>query len=164
MKYDPFHVDTRAGIGRIGKLFSKVGFIVLIVGVTLVAFLVPIIKISTRNPLPSDAVYSVAQLLPLLIIPLLSYLFSIYVIHRKMVEGKQEYLQKLVKEEFNSAGSKGILDYYKVMKELPEWPLSFQGVLPIIGSLLLLGGQVVQSPLIDFLREIVDELTKGLPK
>lgn len=165
IKYNPFHPDARAGIGRIGNLFSWIGVIVLIVGITLVAFLVPIVKTSSNRPSGiSTIVLGIPYLLPYLIIPLLVYLFSIYVIHRKMVEGKQDYLQKLVKEEFNLAGSKGILDYYKVMKELPEWPLGFQGVITIVGSLTILAGQLATSPLGQSINQIWNELKKYLEK
>ena len=159
MNYQPLHTDARAGLGKVGSLFSLVGFIVLIVGITLVVFLVPLIKSQPQTAI----LWGVPYGLPYLILPLLLYVFSIYAIHRKMIEGKKEFLEQLVAKEFSSAGSRGILDYYKLIKELPEWPLSFQGVLPIVGSLTLLAGQFLSSEMGKLIPKIWEELKKVLP-
>lgn len=156
IKYKILHLDGHAGMGKVGRYFTFLALIILIAGLTLSLFLVPLRNnwgVSKFEGL-KNILYGTYYLVPFLIIGVSVYWLLIQEIHVKMVTAKEEVLSGIA-SRLDQSNLKAITDFHLLAKGLPEWPTPRIAVSTVVSSVI---GSIIAPVLVDKAKEFIRDV------
>jgi hypothetical protein len=138
IRYRLNHADGRGGLDHVGALFTNMASIIVVVGLTLSMFWLPLLLKAKANlslfdaPLPAVLAFISLYLFFMTLIP---YGAPLWLIHQNMKERKGDALREFAPQA-GARDIKSLQEFYRFAEELPEWPIRMITVSTLISGVL----------------------------